>query len=69
MFMYTTPIFITEVLCLVTTAAFDSYYIELTSYTVLAYSYCISSTMCINDKTTPINNMEYSCHPIAVELV
>ena len=39
-------------------SAFNNYYSKLMPYTVLAYSYWLSFTMCINAKAIPINDTE-----------
>ena len=71
MVTYITASFITEALRLVTQVK-----LLLTTFTV---NYCLTqcqltligsvSTMFINVKATPINNIDYSCHITAVELV
>ena len=39
---------------------------KVTSYTALAYSYYIVSTICLNSKATPTNNTNYSSHTKAI---
>ena len=69
MFMYTTPTFILEELCLVTQVQLLLMtYIELIPYAELVNSYWISFTMRINAKATPINTIKYICYITAVEL-
>ena len=70
--MHTSPTFIIEVyyylatdLQLLSTTVRKG---ELTVYTVLVYSYYVSTTS-INAKATPTNEINYSCHMKAVELV
>ena len=73
-FTYTSPTFITEALRLVTlasTAAFDDCFSELLPYTVLAnYN---SWWVCVYDAYQchghVINDNDYNCHVMAMELV
>ena len=58
--------------CYLSTAAFNDCYSELIMpYTALANCYEVSAydALCTNAKATHINDNNYSCHRMAVELV
>ena len=70
--MYTTPIFITEVLCLVTdisTGVLNAVKVKVMAHTALAHFIRLVSMTHINAKATATSDTNYNCHVKAVKLV